>query len=108
MAEVPTKHDRIDGWKSIADYLNRDVTTVIRWAKLHGLPVNRVPPGSPRRAVFALKSELDAWVAKDSVSSNRSVTKSVQARPPLRSHPHQFPVFLQSRPPRRLWTLRSQ
>jgi tetratricopeptide (TPR) repeat protein len=53
----------VDGWKSIADYLDRDVTTVIRWAKLHRLPVNRVPVGSPRRAVFALKSEIDAWVA---------------------------------------------
>src|ERR1035438_5882512 len=58
MAEVPTKLDRIDGWKSVADYLNRDVTTVIRWAKLHGLPVNRPAAGNPRRAVFALKSEL--------------------------------------------------
>jgi tetratricopeptide (TPR) repeat protein len=78
MAEVPTKLDRIDGWKSVADYLNRDVTTVIRWAKLHGLPVNRPPAGNPRRAVFALKSELDAWVASDAASSNPSVTKSGQ------------------------------
>jgi tetratricopeptide (TPR) repeat protein len=63
MAEVPPRSDRIDGWKGIADYLGRDVTTVIRWAKIHGLPVNRGPAGSPRRAVFALKSEIDAWVA---------------------------------------------
>jgi TolB-like protein len=63
VAEVLPKGDRVDGWKSIADYLDRDVTTVIRWAKIHGLPVNRGPAGSPRRAVFALKSEIDAWVA---------------------------------------------
>jgi TolB-like protein len=63
MAEVPTKGDRVDGWKSIADYLDRDVTTVIRWAKLHGLPVKRGLAGNPRRAVFALKSEIDTWVA---------------------------------------------
>ena len=69
MTEAPTKRDRIDGWKSIADYLNRDVTTVIRWAKFHGLPVNRVPAGSPRRAVFALISEIDAWVASGASSS---------------------------------------
>jgi hypothetical protein len=35
MSEVPPESDRVDGWKSIADYLDRDVTTVIRWAKLH-------------------------------------------------------------------------
>ncbi len=69
MAEVPLKSDRVDGWKSIADYLDRDVTTVIRWAKLHGLPVNRGTAGNPRRAVFALKSEIDAWVASPASSS---------------------------------------
>jgi tetratricopeptide (TPR) repeat protein len=63
MPEPRTKGDRVDGWKTIADYLARDVTTVIRWAKLHGLPVNRAPAGGPRRAVFALKSEIDGWVA---------------------------------------------
>jgi tetratricopeptide (TPR) repeat protein len=77
MAEGTTKRDRIDGWKSIADYLNRDVTTVIRWAKFHRLPVNRVPSGSPRRAVFALKSEIDAWVASDA-SSIPPVSKNVR------------------------------
>jgi TolB-like protein len=61
--EAPTRDDRVDGWKNIADYLGRDVTTVIRWAKLHGLPVNRAPAGGPRRGVLALKSEIDAWVA---------------------------------------------
>jgi TolB-like protein len=69
MGEVPTKGNRVDGWKGIADYLDRDVTTVIRWAKFHGLPVNRRPAGSPRRAVFALKSEIDAWVAGHTSSS---------------------------------------
>src|SRR5580700_4389922 len=63
MPEPRPKGDRVDGWKTIADYLARDVTTVIRCAKLHGLPVNRAPAGGPRRAVFALKSEIDGWVA---------------------------------------------
>jgi hypothetical protein len=35
MSEVPPESDRVDGWKSIEDYLDRDVTAVIRWAKLH-------------------------------------------------------------------------
>ncbi|MGB9030672.1 MAG: hypothetical protein WCC27_11180, partial [Acidobacteriaceae bacterium] len=93
MAETPSKGDRVDGWKGIADYLGRDVTTVIRWAKIHGLPVNRGPAGSPRRAVFALKSEIDAWVAgrgssnlpadEDASASRQPNTQSPRWRKPL-------------------------
>lgn len=63
MSESLNGHSRIDGWKGIADYVGRDVTTVIRWAKVHGLPVNRAQPGQPRRGVFALRHDLDAWMA---------------------------------------------
>ena len=37
------QHTRLDSWKEIADYLGRDVTTVIRWEKEKGLPVHRLP-----------------------------------------------------------------
>ena len=30
--------DRLDSWKEIAAYLNRDVTTVQRWEKREGMP----------------------------------------------------------------------
>jgi hypothetical protein len=33
--------DRLDSWKAIAAYLNRDVTTVQRWEKREGMPVHR-------------------------------------------------------------------
>ena len=33
--------DRLDSWKEIATYLNRDVTTVQRWEKREGMPVHR-------------------------------------------------------------------
>ncbi len=33
--------DRLDSWKEIAAYLNRDVTTVQRWEKREGMPVCR-------------------------------------------------------------------
>ena len=52
--------DRLDSWKKIAAYLNRDVTTVQRWEKREGMPVHRhlhVRLGS----VFASRAELDAW-----------------------------------------------
>lgn len=70
MSENGSFNGRLDTWKEIAAYLNRDVRTVIRWQK-NGLPVHRVP-GGQRQAVFAYRDELDAWLVsqeKDSVPS---------------------------------------
>jgi len=56
-------HDRLDSWKAIAEYLDRDPTTVMRWAKERGLPVYGVPgEGQRHRAVYAYKAEIDAWL----------------------------------------------
>jgi TolB-like protein len=55
---VPT--DRLESWKEIGSYLNRDVRTVQRWERSKGLPVRRLPGGEMAR-VYALRSELDAW-----------------------------------------------
>ena len=52
--------DRLDSWKEIAAYLNRDVTTVQRWEKREGMPVHR-HLHDKRGSVYALGSELDAW-----------------------------------------------
>ena len=38
---VRPPEDRLDSWKEIAAYLNRDVTTVQRWEKREGMPVHR-------------------------------------------------------------------
>lgn len=54
--------DRLDTWKEIAEYLNKDVRTVIRWEKERGLPVHRAP-GVKRSAVYAWPSEIDLWLA---------------------------------------------
>ena len=51
--------DRLDSWKEIAAYLRRDESTVRRWEK-DGLPVHR-HQHKLRAAIFAYKSELDAW-----------------------------------------------
>ena len=51
--------DRLDSWKEIAAYLRRDESTVRRWEK-DGLPVHRHRHRF-RAAIFAYKSELDAW-----------------------------------------------
>lgn len=54
--------DRLESWKEIASYLQRDVRTVIRWEKGEGLPVHRHLHHS-RSSVYAYRSELDAWRA---------------------------------------------
>ena len=53
---------RLDSWKEIAEYLGRDVRTVMRWAKDQGLPVGRVG-GGRGRSVFAYTADIDAWLA---------------------------------------------
>src|SRR6185369_13977912 len=52
--------DRLDSWKEIAAYLNRDVTTVQRWENREGMPVHR-HVHDKMGAVYASRAELDAW-----------------------------------------------
>src|SRR6266436_911920 len=52
--------DRLDSWKEIAVYLNRDVTTVQRWEKREGMPVHR-HQHDKIGSIYAFRSELDAW-----------------------------------------------
>ncbi len=51
---------RLDSWKEIAAYLERDITTVQRWEKREGMPVHR-HLHDKRGSVYALSCELDAW-----------------------------------------------
>src|SRR5580658_5746135 len=51
---------RLESWKEIAAYLNRDVTTVQRWEKREGMPVHR-HLHDKRGSVYAVPAELDAW-----------------------------------------------
>src|SRR5215213_1118373 len=52
--------ERLDSWKAIADYLDRDVATVRRWERLHRMPVRRI--AGRGRSVFAYVSEIDEWL----------------------------------------------
>ncbi len=52
---------RLDSWKEIAAYLNRDMTTVQRWEKREGMPVHRHLHGK-MGSVYAFRAELDEWV----------------------------------------------
>ena len=52
--------DRLDSWKEIAAYMKRDVTTVQRWEKREGMPVQR-HVHDKIGSVYAFKTDLDAW-----------------------------------------------
>lgn len=66
---VPAAAPRLEGWKEIARYLNRDVSTVQRWEKQSGLPVHRHRHG--RRGVpYAFPAELDQWWGRTSPSAD--------------------------------------
>ena len=51
---------RLNSWKEIASYLQRDVRTVQRWHQRAGLPVHR-HADPQQRGVFAFEEELGAW-----------------------------------------------
>ncbi len=52
---------RLDSWKKIAVYLQRDERTAQRWHAQRGLPVHHIP-GSRQSSVFAYRAEIDAWL----------------------------------------------
>lgn len=59
MSELSPLGERLDSWKAIAKYLQRDIATVARWEKL-GLPVRRVAGSG--RSVFAYTGDINQWL----------------------------------------------
>jgi Tol biopolymer transport system component len=73
--------DRLDSWKEIALYLNRDVTTVQRWEKREGMPVHR-HLHDRMGSVYASRAELDVWTHSRSLRAaqdNENNVPSAQA-----------------------------
>jgi Tol biopolymer transport system component len=66
--ETTRREDRLDSWKEIAAYLNRNVRTLHRWERDEGLPVHR-HQHKELGSVFAYKSELDAWFSARSTDA---------------------------------------
>src|SRR5260370_13064473 len=60
MTEPPANEPRLESWGEIAAHLRRDVRTVQRWERYHGLPVSRRQVGK-LATVYAYRSELDKW-----------------------------------------------
>jgi len=54
---------RLESWKEIAAYLNRDARPVQRWEKTEGLPVHR-HVHEAQASIYAYTAELDAWRAE--------------------------------------------
>lgn len=90
---------RLDGWKSIADYLGRDVRTAHRWHRDRGMPVHHVP-GGRRAAVFADRNELDGWLRQ--ADSGQDGPKEATSAGPL-SEDHKLPGASHAFVTRRHW-----
>ncbi|HEX8233830.1 MAG TPA: hypothetical protein VF559_10875 [Caulobacteraceae bacterium] len=71
---------RLETWKEIGAFLNRDARTVRRWEQERGLPVRRVP-GS-RSKVYAYSQDLRAWLDQ----SGETLGETMDA-PPARRTP---------------------
>lgn len=59
----PISKPRLDSWKEIAAFFERDERTVRRWEIDRGMPVHRLP-GEGRAVVYALTNELEAWLRR--------------------------------------------
>lgn len=59
---MTTDVEKLESWKQIAGYLDRDIKTVQRWEHQEGLPIHRLLH-TGHGNVFALKQELDIWLA---------------------------------------------
>jgi tetratricopeptide (TPR) repeat protein len=74
---------RLDSWKEIAAFFDRDERTVKRWEKERGLPVYRVP-GTVRGGVFAYAGELTEWLTSRSLAPLEALSADpVKRRDPI-------------------------
>jgi Tol biopolymer transport system component len=65
---------RLESWKEIGAYLQRDATTARRWEKEEGLPIHRHSHKS-RSSVYAYPSEIDSWRAGRKVVPERPAAR---------------------------------
>lgn len=91
-------HERLDSWKQIALYLNREARTVQRWKKHEGLPVHQ-HFHRKGKSVYAFRHEIDLWLKsrrrlENSVGSSGLVEQSTQEAIALTSSPSVLRPFL--------------
>jgi tetratricopeptide (TPR) repeat protein len=66
---------RLESWKEIAGFFNRDEKTVRRWEKDLGLPVHRLP-GVSKGRVYAFAQELSEWSSKPRILRPEDASES--------------------------------
>ena len=76
--EPARENRRLDSWKEIAAFFDRDERTVKRWEKEKGLPVHRLRESSGAR-VFAFTDELERWMRSPEQASPE--TAYLRAKP---------------------------
>jgi len=83
LSERPPE-DRLDSWKEIAAYLNRDVTTVQRWEKREAMPVHR-HLHDRIGTVYASRAELDVWVRGRNLQAQENESSDPSPDPPAQA-----------------------
>lgn len=78
--------DRLDSWKEIAAYLDRDVTTVQRWEKREAMPVHR-HLHDRIGTVYASRAELDAWMRGRNLRTQENGSSDPFPDPPISPPP---------------------
>jgi hypothetical protein len=63
-SSAPEPADVLNGWKEIASHLGRSARSVQRWERDLGLPIHRIPTPDGGSIVYASRSEVDAWRAR--------------------------------------------
>ena len=85
--DIERESGRLESWKEIAAYFDRDLRTVIRWEKDLGLPVRRYP-GKAKGRVYAEVSELKAWADGPTAEATVApVAAQVDHQEPAVGHP---------------------
>lgn len=82
--------DRLESWKEIARYLNRNVRTIQRWEAFESLPVHR-QFHRKSGTVHGFKTEIDAW--RKNRSYGRAVTREEKRGPTLNLDSGQLHTF---------------
>jgi hypothetical protein len=72
--------NRLDSWKQIAVYLDRQVRTVQRWEKSEGLPVHR-QLHVKAETICAFKHEIDTWLKNRSRAFPKAMSQERRADP---------------------------
>jgi TolB-like protein/cytochrome c-type biogenesis protein CcmH/NrfG len=80
LADPPPNEPPLESWGEIAAHLRRDIRTVQRWERQHGLPIRRLVVGKLGQ-VYAYKSELDAWVRSRQPSLEQDSPEDVSSEP---------------------------